>query len=124
MNKKILLIEDTSDLLLNLGDFLSMEGFTVFSCLSGRLAIKQLELGEMPDLIVTDLSMRDMDGFDLIEWIRNSKHISHLPIAIFSARPILENQPRALALGVACYITKPCTPDDFVRSILQLLKDN
>jgi len=123
MNKRILIVEDTADLLQTLSEFLVMEGFTVISCLSAKLAIERLEQGEIPDLIVTDLSMPDMDGFQLIERIRGSKSLDHIPIIIFSARSFHENQARAASLGVAKHIKKPCAPDELVFSIMEILKD-
>lgn len=123
MNKKILIVEDTPDLLQTLSEFLAMEGFTVMPCLSARLALEMFERGAMADLIVTDLSMNDMDGFQLIERIRGIQSLQHVPIVIFSARPPQENQARAISLGVAKYIKKPCAPDDLVISIQEILKD-
>jgi DNA-binding response OmpR family regulator len=123
MNKRILIVEDTPDLLQNLSEFLMMEDFIVIPCLSARSAIEKFEQGEMPDLILTDLSMPDMDGFQFIEKVREAKSLDHIPIVIFSARPIQENQARAVSLGVAKYIKKPCAPDELVLSIQEILKD-
>lgn len=123
MNKKILIVEDTPDLLKNLSEFLVMEEFTVLSCLSARSAIEKLEQGEIPDLVLTDLSMPDIDGFQLIEWIRSIASLKQIPIVIFSARPIQENQARATSLGVTKYIKKPCSPDELVAAIQEALKN-
>jgi CheY-like chemotaxis protein len=123
MSKRILIVEDTPDLLTNLSEFLIMEGFEVVACLSARSAMEKLGMGEMPNLIVTDLSMPDMDGFELIDRIRSSEGLSQIPIVIFSARPIQENQARAVSLGIAKYIVKPCPPDQLVLSIHEILKD-
>lgn len=123
MNKKILIVEDTPDLLKNLSEFLVMEEFTVLSCLSARSAIEKLEQGEIPDLVLTDLSMPDIDGFQLIEWIRSITSLKEIPIVIFSARPIQENQARATSLGVTKYIKKPCSPDELVAAIQEALKN-
>jgi DNA-binding response OmpR family regulator len=67
--------------------------------------------------------MPDMDGFQLIEKIREKKALEDLPIVIFSARPLQENQARAVSLGVVQYIKKPCPPDELVLSVQQILKD-
>lgn len=122
MNKKILIIEDTQDLLQTLSEFLIMEGFTVIGCLNARSATEKLTLGEMPDLILTDLSIPDMDGFELIEWIRGTASLNHIPVVIFSARPIQENHARATSLGVSKYIKKSCGPDELVLAIQEILK--
>jgi DNA-binding response OmpR family regulator len=121
MSKRILIVEDTPDLLQNLSEFLTMEGFTIIPCVNARAAIREFENGEMPDLIVTDLSMPDIDGFQFIERVRESPALNDVPIVIFSARPIQENQERANSLGVAKYIKKPCAPEEFVNSIEEIL---
>ena len=123
MNSKILIVEDTPDLCEILTEFLEMQGFTVLACLTAKSAMEKLEQGFLPDLILTDLTMPDMDGFTLIEKIRESETLKHIPIVIFSARPIQENQARASSLGVAKYIKKPATPDDLVLSIEEILKE-
>jgi DNA-binding response OmpR family regulator len=123
MNKKIMIVEDTPDLLQTLTEFLVMDGFGVIPCLSARVALDKLDL-EIPDLIITDLSMPDMDGFQLIEKIRGKLSLHELPIIIFSARPLQENQARAVSLGVVQYIKKPCPPDELVLAVQQILKDN
>jgi DNA-binding response OmpR family regulator len=123
MNKKILIVEDTPDLLQNLAEVLQMEGFGVIMCLNGKSALEQLK-HHHPDLIITDLSMPDMDGFELIEAIKEQEQLIKIPIAIFSARPLQENQPRALGLGITTYIKKPCSPDDMLLSIQALLKES
>ena len=120
-NKKILIVEDTPDLLQNLSEFLIMEGFTILSFLSARAAFHEFEKGTVPDLIVTDLSMPDIDGFQLIEMIRKMPLLNDVPVVIFSARPVQENQVRAASLGVAKYIKKPCPPDEFVQAIEEIL---
>lgn len=122
MNKTIVLVDDTPDLLENLSEFLMMEGYTVIPCLQASVALEKLAL-QLPDLLITDLSMLDIDGFQLIEKIRGTPSWKHLPIVIFSARPYHENQARAISLEVTKYIKKPCAPDEFVRLIQQILKE-
>jgi DNA-binding response OmpR family regulator len=123
MSKKIMIVEDTPDLLQTLTEFLVMDGFDVTPCLSARVALEKLN-HEIPDLMITDLSMPDMDGFQLIEKIRERKELKELPIVIFSARPLQENQARAVSLGVVQYIKKPCPPDELALSVQKILKDN
>jgi DNA-binding response OmpR family regulator len=123
MSKKILIVEDTPDLLQSILEFLIMEGYETIGCLSGKEALEKLSASK-PDLIITDLSMPDMDGFQLIERIKEIKHLDIIPIAIFSARPAQENQAKALSFGVTKYIKKPCTPEELLASIEELLKEN
>jgi DNA-binding response OmpR family regulator len=123
MNKKIMIVEDTPDLLETLAEFMVMDGFDVIACLGARVALEKLK-EETPDLVITDLSMPDIDGFQLIEKIREMKMLADLPIIIFSARPLQENQARAVSLGVARYIKKPCSPEELVLAVQLILNDN
>jgi DNA-binding response OmpR family regulator len=121
MNKKILIVEDTPDLLQSISEFLIMEGYETIGCLSGKSALEKLAESK-PDLIITDLSMPDMDGFQLIELIRHDPHFNAIPIAIFSARPPQENQAKAISFGVTKYIKKPCPPEELLATVDELLK--
>lgn len=123
MRKKILIVEDTPDLLQSILEFLEMEGYETIGCLSGKDALEKL-VGDKPDLIITDLSMPDMDGFQLIEKIKENEHLDAIPIAIFSARPAQENQAKAISFGITKYIKKPCSPEELLASIEELLKVN
>lgn len=118
-----MIVEDTPDLLETLAEFMVMDGFDVIACLGARVALEKLK-DEIPDLIITDLSMPDIDGFQLIEQIREMKMLADLPIIIFSARPLQENQARAVSLGVARYIKKPCPPEELVLAVQLILNDN
>lgn len=120
MAKKIMIVEDTSELLESMSEFFTMGGFYVMSCLRAQIAIDKLA-DEMPDLIITDLSMPDMDGFELIEKLQANKKLKDIPVAIFSARPRLENEARANSLGVVRYINKPCAPDKLLISVQEIL---
>jgi DNA-binding response OmpR family regulator len=121
MSKKVMIVEDTADLLKNISEFLTMDGFDVISCINAQIAIDKLK-DEIPDLIITDLSMPVMDGFEFIEKIRTNLLLANIPVAIFSARPMHENEARAISLGVAKYIKKPCPPDELLLSIHEVLK--
>jgi DNA-binding response OmpR family regulator len=121
MNKKVMIVEDTVELLNHISEFLVMDGIDVISCVSALVAIEKLK-EEIPDLIITDLSMPFMDGFELIETIRANRQLKDIPVAIFSARPVHENQARADSLGVVRYIKKPCPPDELLNSIHEVLE--
>lgn len=121
MSKKILLVEDTPDLLANLKEFLVMEGYSVSGFSSARAALEDLK-NSIPDLIITDLSMPDMDGFEFIEQLRQINAFKETPLIIFSARPMQENIQRANSLCVAKYIKKPCSVPDFLICVEQVFK--
>ncbi len=120
MRRIILIVEDTPDLLQNIAEFLVMEGYEVIGCLKAKQALEKLATVR-PDMIITDLSMADMDGFQFIEAIRNNAELNTIPIAIFSARPPQENQGKAFSLGVKKYIKKPCQPEEILAAVEEIL---
>lgn len=116
-----MIVEDTVELLNHISEFLIMDGFEVIACVNAQAAFEKLK-EEIPDLIITDLSMPVMDGFELIERIRKDKELCHIPVAIFSARPKHENEARAASLSVSKYIKKPCPPEELLVTIQEVLE--
>lgn len=121
MKYKICIVEDTPDLLDNLTLFLQLEGYDAIACKNGREALHSIRT-EVPDLIITDLWMPEMDGFALIQAIKTEEHLSDIPIAVFSAAPLSESEKKMLDGKITGFIKKPITMDDLVRSINQYLK--
>jgi CheY-like chemotaxis protein len=118
MKLKILLVDDTPDILYNLRDYLLMEDYEVFTALNGIEALLILA-DELPDLIVTDLLMPEMDGFELVERLKRDKKFEHIPIIAFSAKPMSEFNDRTL--DVNRFFLKPCSPEVLAMTISQLL---
>jgi DNA-binding response OmpR family regulator len=120
MHKQILIVEDTADLMLNISELLKMEGHEVSCAINGKEALKHLKKNT-PDLIITDLIMPVMDGFELIQQIRKNSVWNSVPILVFSAMPPVENEKRVMELGANSYIKKPSTLESFVDAINKLL---
>jgi DNA-binding response OmpR family regulator len=120
MKKTICVIDDTPDLLMNLTEFLHMEGFDVFPFSGGKEALQYLQKST-PDLIITDLWMPPMDGLVLIREIRKYDRFKDVPIIIFSAKPPSEYEDEAKELGVAQYIKKPANLDQILSVIYPFL---
>jgi DNA-binding response OmpR family regulator len=117
--KKILLVEDTPDLLANITDVLTMEGFKVISATDGVEALEKLDFVK-PDLIITDLLMPRMDGFAFIETIKLNEDLKNIPVLIFSAKATAENEAQGLQAGAIQYLKKPC-PTDYLLKIIHNL---
>lgn len=114
MRKKILIVEDTKDALDNLKDLLSLEGYEISTAMNGMDAIHKLDLYK-PDLIITDLRMPRMDGFELIENLKRSDELKSIPVIIFSANATPENERKSMQIGAAQFLKKP-SPIDFILS--------
>jgi len=122
MAKKILIVEDTADLLANLEDFLTMEGYNVISAPNARRALGILET-DTPDLVISDLMMHEMDGFALVGEMKKMPSLRNIPVAIFSAKPLQEYEETARTLGINCCIKKPSTLEHILETIKKLLNE-
>jgi len=117
--KRILLVEDTPDLLENVSDILRMEGFLVIPAVDGLEALEKLN-DSVPDLIITDLLMPRMDGFKLVETLKQNERLKKIPVLIFSAKATPENEAQGLKLGAVHYLKKPC-PTELLLEIIRNL---
>jgi DNA-binding response OmpR family regulator len=120
MQKQILLVEDTTDLRMSIAELLRMEAYDVIETSNGEDALLLLETMK-PQLIITDLLMPRMSGFDFIQSVRKNKQWNNVPILVFSAMPVHENEKRVLELGATAYHKKPSTLDALLDEITNLI---
>jgi DNA-binding response OmpR family regulator len=119
MKRKILLVEDTIHLAEEISDMLKFEGYEVTLANGGMQAL-QLLSGVKPDIIITDLLMPGLDGFQLIEQIRKMSAYKAIPIVILSAKAAEEDRVRGLQVGADAFIVKPCKSHVLVEIIKKL----
>lgn len=101
---RILIVEDNKDLAFGLGSNLEIEGYEVRTAATGPDGVRQAK-AFLPDLIVLDLMLPQMDGFAVLEAIRESK--LQMPVLILTARGEEIDKVRGLRLGADDYVTKP-----------------
>ena len=101
---QILLVEDDSDLAQALTQTLKHEGFAVNHVSRGQQAIDAIKI-ELPDIVILDLGLPDMDGMDVLQTIR--KQSADLPILVLTARTSVEDKVNGLDLGADDYLAKP-----------------
>ena len=119
----VLLVEDTSSLAAEIIDILRMENFNVSLAKNGSDALSQLRI-KIPDIVVSDLFMPELDGFQLITELKNDNKLKHLPIIILSARTTPDTIEKVKELGADLFIQKPCDSRYLVGSIKGVLKKN
>ena len=119
MKKRILLIEDEPGLVLTLSDRLRSEGYEVESALEGGSGI-ELATSEPFDLIILDLMLPDMSGFDVCRDLRQQK--VQIPILMLTARAQVEDKVVGLKLGADDYLTKPFETIELMARIEALLR--
>jgi PAS domain S-box-containing protein len=84
--------------------------YTVRAAISGASALRAATTEPCPDLILLDIMMPDMDGYEVLQRLRNDPASSAIPVVFVSALSTFVSEERGLALGAADYITKPITP--------------
>ncbi|HMQ01305.1 MAG TPA: response regulator [Cyclobacteriaceae bacterium] len=114
--KEILLVEDTAHLAEEIASVLQLEGYKVTVANSGMQALSFL-VDHKPDLIISDILMPGMDGFELITKIRQNKLFTLTPVIILSARASAEDKKRGEMVGANRFITKPCKISELISAI-------
>jgi PAS domain S-box-containing protein len=117
---KILLVEDTREVVMLIQDYLEMEGYTVVAAQDGLDGIAQAKI-EHPDLILMDLQMPRMDGLEATRRLRGEPGMKHIPIVAVTALAMPNDRERCLAAGMNEYITKPVNLKALVRTIQKCL---
>ena len=119
--KTILIVEDSSTtraliraIIDELGDFETAEAA------SGFEALKMLPQQEY-NLIITDINMPDINGLELINFVRSNARYSHVPILIVSTEKSEEDKKRGMALGATAYVTKPFKSAELQEAILKII---
>lgn len=120
MKKHILLIDDEPAWLTSVGQILTREGYTVKGVATALEALDVLRKFR-PDLIVSDLRMPDMNGFDFLEKIKTLPQVSATPVVFLSAIDDFHAKKVAKELGAAGCITKPFEQGDLLSSLKQYL---
>ena len=121
MKKKILLVDDESDILDFIGYNLRQEGYEVFTAENGVQGIKMARIVQ-PDLIILDVMMPEMDGIEVCQIIRSDTNLSTTIIAFLTARGEDYSQVAGLDAGGDDYITKPVKPKVLISRVKALLR--
>ena len=117
--QKLVIVEDD----LEIRDYLATElgtDYDIVSCSNGKEGL-QTTLKELPDLVITDIMMPEMDGNTLCSKIKTNGTISHIPVILLTAKSRDEDQLEGLATGADAYIVKPFNLDILRRTIVNLI---
>jgi CheY-like chemotaxis protein len=118
MKKKILVVDDEKSICLLLENFLSEE-YDVTAIYSGQDALVWLE-SNLPDLIISDIQMAVMDGYEFLTKVRQRGFTKHTPFIMLSARAESKERIKCYQLGAQDYLTKPFNPQE----LEELVKKN
>lgn len=118
--KKILLVDDEADILEFLKYNLEQDNFEVLVSSNGKDALKKIT--HNPDLIVLDIMMPEMDGFEIYQQIKANKEYHDIPIIFLTAKSGETDEIKGLDLGASDYIQKPISPKKLIARIKSNLR--
>jgi CheY-like chemotaxis protein len=118
--KKILLVDDEGDLINYIASVLKDEGFDVSTRMSAEEALGKIT-SDLPDLVISDVRMQKMDGFEMLERMKTMKGLGSVPVIFLTAMDDRIGQQQAAKLGAAAYISKPFDLDDLVGLVKRVL---
>nr|YP_010196859.1 hypothetical protein LKZ11_pgp020 [Gracilaria cliftonii]UAD84663.1 hypothetical protein [Gracilaria cliftonii] len=121
MKKTILLIDDDIHLLNSMASYLISEDFKVHITTNGYNALQNLTIIN-PDLIITDIIMPHIDGYELIKRIRSEQNQNNIPIIFLTAKGMTPDRILGYNLGCNAYLTKPFYPEELTSIINNIFK--
>ncbi|MDP4276491.1 MAG: two-component regulator propeller domain-containing protein [Bacteroidota bacterium] len=116
---KILVVEDNMELLEFIKESLD-EKYQVFTARNGVMALEKIKL-QMPDIIISDVMMPEMDGLELTRNVKSDRTMSHIPVILLTAKHGIENKMSGLDTGADSYLEKPFYPDMLKKNIENIL---
>jgi len=121
MKTKILIVEDERDIVEFLTYNLELENFTVIAAHDGEEGLKKMS--EKPDIVLLDIMMPKMDGYEVCRRIRENKQTAKLPVIFLTAKSSEYDELRGLDLGANDYILKPVSPAKLVAKVKSTLRN-
>ncbi len=121
--KKLLLVDDDPNLILLVKDYLEFRGYEVVTAENGREALEILA-SELPDMIICDIMMPEMDGYAFVTELRKQNQASWIPVLFLSAKGQSQDRIKGLNLGADVYMVKPFEPEELVAQVESSLKQS
>jgi len=118
---KILVVDDESYILKLLEFNFQEEGFLTLCATNGPQAI-EIARQETPSLILLDIAMPEMDGFQVLKELKEDVRTRHIPVVMLTVRVYEEDERESYSLGAVDYITKPFSPLQVVQRVKEILK--
>ncbi|MEM9245471.1 MAG: response regulator transcription factor [Cyanobacteria bacterium P01_F01_bin.153] len=117
----ILIIDDDPNLILLVKDYLEFHGYVVTTASNGLEALKILD-DMVPDMIICDVMMPEMDGYSLVKSVRQNPKTNWIPVLFLSAKGQSQDRVRGLTTGADIYMVKPFEPEELVAQVESSLR--
>jgi two-component system alkaline phosphatase synthesis response regulator PhoP len=122
MGKKVLVVDDHQDAINILTMILKKGGYDPLSAKDGVEALQRID-EERPELVLLDVMMPKMDGYEVCQAVKADPKSRHIPILMLSAKTDPASKERGRELGAADYITKPINPTEILKKVKEYLPD-
>lgn len=122
MGKKVLVVDDHQDAINILTLILKKGGYDPVSAKDGVEALQKIN-EENPDLVLLDVMMPKMDGYEVCQAVKANPGSRHIPILMLSAKTDPASKLRGRELGAADYLTKPINPTEILKKVKEYLPD-
>lgn len=119
---KVLVVDDEPNIVVSLEFLMQQAGFQVITAFDGETALARLSDGA-PDLLLLDISLPGISGFDVLEHLRGAESTAGLPVIMLTAHGREVEREKGLALGADDYVTKPFSTQALVAKVKELLAD-
>lgn len=119
---KVLVVDDEPNIVLSLEFLMEQAGFAVVTAEDGEQALARVN-DSQPDLLLLDISLPGMSGFDVLERLRSEAATAQLPIIMLTAHGRDVEREKGMALGADDYITKPFSTQSLVEKVKALLSE-
>jgi two-component system cell cycle response regulator DivK len=116
----ILLVDDYEDARVMYGHFLRMSGYEPLEAATGEEAL-ELAYARVPDLILLDMSLPGIDGWEVTAELKRNARTKHIPIVALTAHALQTERQRTERAGCDGFLAKPCAPPDLLAEISRLL---
>lgn len=120
MTEKILIVDDDIDSLKLIGLMLQRHGYEVVAASAGNQAL-QKAVEEKPSLIILDVMMPDLDGYEVARRLRADRTTEDIPIIMFTAKTLIDDKVEGFAAGADDYLTKPTHPAELASRVKAIL---
>jgi DNA-binding response OmpR family regulator len=121
VKKSVLVVEDEANILLSLTFVLEREGYEVRSATTGQEGLARMRQ-EQPDLIILDLMLPDISGYEVCREARGDPRLEQTPILVLTARAQEAERQRGMEMGATEYVTKPFRVADLLARVARLLE--
>ena len=120
MTKRILVVEDQEDNRRILRDLLTSAGYELIEAMTGSEG-ERLARSQRPDLILMDVQLPELDGYQATSLIKADPDLNPIPIVIVTSYALSGDEAKALAAGADAYVTKPFSPRQLLAKVRELL---